>query len=59
MNMHFFNPALVMKLVEVVKGPHVSDETANITMELSKKLEKVPVFIKKEVDGFYSTESSA
>lgn len=52
LNMHFFNPALVMKLVEVVKGPHVSDESAQITMELSKKLDKVPVFIKKEVDGF-------
>lgn len=51
-NMHFFNPALAMKLVEVVKGPHVSDETAQITMELSEKLEKVPVLIKKEVDGF-------
>ena len=24
LNMHFFNPALVMKLVEVVQGPHVS-----------------------------------
>ena len=35
LNMHFFNPALVMKLVEVVKGPHVSDETAKITMDLS------------------------
>ena len=52
LNMHFFNPALVMKLVEVVKGPHVSQETADITMELCKKMEKVPVFIKKEVDGF-------
>jgi 3-hydroxybutyryl-CoA dehydrogenase len=51
-NMHFFNPALVMKLVEVVKGPHVSDETAQITMDLSTKLEKVPVLIKKEVEGF-------
>ncbi len=51
-NMHFFNPALVMKLVEVVKGPHVSDETAKITMEISEKLEKVPVLIKKEVEGF-------
>jgi 3-hydroxybutyryl-CoA dehydrogenase len=50
--MHFFNPALVMKLVEVVKGPHVSDETAQITTELCEKLEKVPVLIKKEVDGF-------
>jgi len=52
LNMHFFNPALVMKLVEVVKGPHVSEETANITMDLCKKIEKVPVLIKKEVDGF-------
>ncbi len=52
LNMHFFNPALVMKLVEVVKGPHVSEESANVTMDLCKKIEKVPVFIKKEVDGF-------
>ena len=28
MNTHFFAPALVMKLVEVVKGEHVSDEAA-------------------------------
>jgi 3-hydroxybutyryl-CoA dehydrogenase len=51
-NMHFFNPALVMKLVEVVQGPHVSDETTAITIALCEKLEKVPVHIKKEVDGF-------
>jgi 3-hydroxybutyryl-CoA dehydrogenase len=52
LNMHFFNPALVMKLVEVVKGPHVSDETAKVTMDLSEKLEKMPVLLKKEVEGF-------
>ena len=51
-NMHFFNPALVMKLVEVVQGPHVSDETTQITIELCNRLEKVPVHLKKEVDGF-------
>lgn len=51
-NMHFFNPALVMKCVEVVKGPHVSDETAEITMELSRRLKKEPVLLKKEVWGF-------
>ncbi|MBC54523.1 MAG: 3-hydroxyacyl-CoA dehydrogenase [Gammaproteobacteria bacterium] len=51
-NMHFFNPALVMKLVEVVKGEHVSDETADVTMALSKDMQKVPVLLKKEVDGF-------
>jgi len=51
-NLHFFNPALVMKLVEVVKGPHVSEETAQVSMDLCPKLEKVPVLIKKEVEGF-------
>ena len=51
-NMHFFNPALVMKLVEVVQGPHVSDETTQVTIELCNKLDKVPVHLKKEVDGF-------
>jgi 3-hydroxybutyryl-CoA dehydrogenase len=51
-NLHFFNPALVMKLVEVVQGPHTSAETVDISMDLCKKLEKVPVHLKKEVDGF-------
>ena len=52
LNVHFFNPALVMKLVEVVQGPHVSDETREISMALCEKLEKVPVHLKKEVEGF-------
>ena len=52
LNLHFFNPALVMKLVEVVQGPHVSDESLQISMALCEKIEKVPVHIKKEVDGF-------
>lgn len=51
-NLHFFNPALVMKLVEVVQGPHVSDETGQIMMEFCQKIDKVPILIKKEVDGF-------
>jgi len=52
LNLHFFNPALVMKLVEVVQGPHVSDETRDISMALCRKLEKVPVHLRKEVNGF-------
>jgi len=51
-NLHFFNPALVMKLVEVVQGPHVSDETAKCMMDFCLKIDKVPILIKKEVDGF-------
>jgi len=51
-NMHFFNPALVMKLVEVVQGPHVSDETTQVAMQLCEKLDKIPIHVKKEVWGF-------
>lgn len=52
LNLHFFNPALVMKLVEVVQGPHVSDETTKISFDLCNKIGKVPVHLKKEVEGF-------
>jgi 3-hydroxybutyryl-CoA dehydrogenase len=41
-----------MKLVEVVQGPHVSDETAKISMDLCSKLDKVAIILKKEVEGF-------
>lgn len=51
-NMHFFNPALVMKLVEVVQGPHTSQETAQVTMDLCERLGKVGVWLKKEIYGF-------
>ncbi|SFH00698.1 3-hydroxybutyryl-CoA dehydrogenase [Desulfotomaculum arcticum] len=51
-NMHFFNPALVMKLVEVVKGPHVADETVEVAVGVCKKMGKVPVVLQKEIYGF-------
>ncbi len=51
-NMHFFNPALVMKCVEVVKGPHVSDETAKTVINVAKKMSKTPVLLHKEIYGF-------
>jgi 3-hydroxybutyryl-CoA dehydrogenase len=52
LNLHFFNPALVMQLVEVVQGPHASDESAEISMALCEKIGKVAVRLKMEVDGF-------
>lgn len=51
-NMHFFNPALVMKCVEVVKGPQVSDETVEAVMTVAKKMNKTPVLLQKEIYGF-------
>jgi len=41
--MHFFNPANVMKLVEVIRGEFTSDEVLNTVIDLSKKLGKIPV----------------
>jgi 3-hydroxybutyryl-CoA dehydrogenase len=51
-NMHFFNPALVMKCVEVVKGSHVSEETAETVMTVARKMSKTPVLLHKEIYGF-------
>lgn len=51
-NMHFFNPALVMELVEVVQGEHTSDETVARAMALANQMGKHPVLISREIFGF-------
>lgn len=51
-NMHFFNPALVMDLVEVVQGEHTSDETVSRAMALAEQMGKKPVLIAREIFGF-------
>ena len=51
-NMHFYNPALVMKFVEVVQGPHTSEETAGAIFKLAKRMGKIPIWQKKEIAGF-------
>ncbi|MBI5604354.1 MAG: 3-hydroxyacyl-CoA dehydrogenase family protein [Deltaproteobacteria bacterium] len=49
---HFFNPAILMKLVEVTKGAESSDESIQIGYEIAKKIGKVPVIVKKDSPGF-------
>src|ERR671932_2687183 len=51
-NMHFFNPALVMKCVEVVRNPETSDATIETAVELTRRIGKEPVVLEKEVSGF-------
>lgn len=51
-NMHFYNPALVMKFVEIVQGPHTSEETARAAYEFCQKTGKKPIWQKKEIPGF-------
>jgi 3-hydroxybutyryl-CoA dehydrogenase len=49
--MHFFNPAPVMKLVEVIRGSETSDATVALIKGLCTKLGKDPVEV-KESPGF-------
>jgi 3-hydroxybutyryl-CoA dehydrogenase len=49
--MHFFNPATIMKLVEVVKTDLTNKQTTNIIIELAKLMNKTPV-ICKDSPGF-------
>jgi 3-hydroxybutyryl-CoA dehydrogenase len=51
-NMHFFNPALVMKCVEVVRHAGTSRATIETTLELARRLGKEPVLINREIPGF-------
>lgn len=49
--MHFFNPATVMKLVEVIRGAKTSDETYQTVHDLSVQIGKEPVEV-SEAPGF-------
>ena len=49
--MHFFNPAPIMKLVEVVKGDQTNDETMKTVIELAKQMGKTAVLC-KDAPGF-------
>jgi 3-hydroxybutyryl-CoA dehydrogenase len=49
--LHFFNPAPLMKLVEVVKAEQTSDEVANKMMAFAQQLGKVPVLC-RDAPGF-------
>jgi len=50
--MHFFNPAQVMKLVEVVRGILTSDETVEAVRRFSEKLGKTPIIVNRDIPGF-------
>jgi len=52
--MHWFNPAPVMKLIEVIRGALTSDETFELTVELSKKMGKIPIQA-GDGPGFFTT----
>lgn len=49
--MHFFNPANIMKLVEVVKGDQTTDDVAKTIYDLCLQINKTPVMC-KDAPGF-------
>ncbi len=49
--MHFMNPVPLMKLVEVIRGKETSDSVTKTIMELSRKLNKIPVEV-NDAPGF-------
>jgi len=56
---HFFNPAQLVPLVEVVKHERVSDEVVAATMGLMREVGKEPVLLQKDVPGFIANRLQA
>ena len=49
---HFFNPPPLMPLVEIVRGPHTSEETLRTAIEIAKRMGKEIVIVNKDIPGF-------
>ncbi|MGC9208676.1 MAG: 3-hydroxyacyl-CoA dehydrogenase NAD-binding domain-containing protein [Nitrososphaeria archaeon] len=56
---HFFNPPVIMKLVELVKGELTEDAVLDRAYEIMKKLGKEPIKVLKDTPGFIVNRVSA
>jgi 3-hydroxybutyryl-CoA dehydrogenase len=56
--MHFFNPVPKMKLIELVRTPHTSDETVEACREVARRMGKEVVIV-NEAPGFITTRINA
>lgn len=56
---HFFNPPVMMKLVEVVRGLQTSDRALEVALALTKKLGKEAAVCKRDTVGFITTRAIA
>jgi len=50
--MHYFNPPVKMDLVEVIYGEQTTDETAQTAFDFVEEIDKTPIFVRKDVNGF-------
>ncbi len=53
--MHFFNPPMLMPLIEVIRAEKTSDATLQAAVDLSKSLGKTAIVVRKDVPGFITT----
>lgn len=49
---HFFNPPLLMKLVEVIPGQETSNDITDLIINFVKSVNKIPITCRKDVPGF-------
>ena len=56
---HFFNPAHLVPLVEVVKGPETSQDIIDRTVEVLKNIGKKPIVLKKDIPGLIANRLQA
>jgi 3-hydroxybutyryl-CoA dehydrogenase len=52
LNVHFFNPPLLMALVEVIPGPHTTEESVVRAMDFARAIGRTPVRLAREEYGF-------
>jgi enoyl-CoA hydratase/3-hydroxyacyl-CoA dehydrogenase len=52
LGLHYFNPAVLMKLVEVIRSDMTSEETMQMGYDFVLSNNKVPVRVQKDVPGF-------
>jgi len=52
LGLHYFNPAVLMKLVEVIRGEKTSSETMKTGVDFVLKTNKIPARVEKDIPGF-------
>jgi 3-hydroxyacyl-CoA dehydrogenase len=50
--MHWWNPPIIIPVIEVIRGKATDDATVQTVEDLVKKIHKVPVLVRKDVPGF-------
>lgn len=50
--MHWFNPPHLILLIEIIKGDQTHDDVANMIYQLSLDINKKPVIVQKDIQGF-------